>query len=66
MLSRQVGVDPIGTGLSGIRTRYESLLTVLVALTVVLLAITSMNLGGLLFAHVVAQQSQVAVCLALA
>ena len=65
LATQQVVLESIATGFSPLREQYSNALSVLVALTALLLAIGCANLSGMLLARAVARGNQIAVRLAL-
>ncbi len=63
--THQIKVEKLASGFSGLRTRYQRPLQVLLAITIVLVVIGCVNLSGLMLARTAARDRQYAILLAL-
>jgi predicted permease len=63
--SQRIDVEPLASGMSGLRVQYGRSLVVLSVLSGVLVAIACVNLAGLLLARSLARRHQVAISVAL-
>jgi predicted permease len=62
---QHITVESLSSGISGLRTRYQDPLRMLLAITVILLIIGCLNLSGLMLARTAAREQQFALLLAL-